>query len=103
MPNQPELSAAEWMVVSLAFKDAADCGCAIPPEPGSVRDRIGRLRRALFGGERTKTLADARLEALRRFVCTTRVTRRPAEQYAGDLATQGFSRAQIDALALLSA
>jgi hypothetical protein len=103
MSSLPDLSKTEWMAVSVAFQDAADCGCAIPPAPGSFRARLNKLARRLFGGEANTPLADPRLEALRRFVCTTRVKRRPVERYADNLMDQGFTRSQVDALALLSA
>jgi hypothetical protein len=103
MPTEPDLSPTEWMAVSVALRDAADCGCALPPEPGSLRDWADRIGRALVGRQPRTSLADPRLEALRRFMCETRIRRRPAEELAGALAEQGFSRAQISALAMLSA
>lgn len=103
MPRQPELSATEWMAVSVALNDAADCGCGIPAEPGSLKARIGTMVRAVFGGEPRTGLADPRLETLRRFVCTTRQRRQVDDGYAAQLSELGFNRAQIDALALLSA
>lgn len=103
MSIEPQLSRIEWQAVSVALRDAADCGCAIPPRPGSLRDRATRTLRAIFGGSPRTALADPRLEALRRFVCTTRVSRGPAAEQAETLAAHGFSRAQIDAIALISA
>jgi hypothetical protein len=103
MTEELDLSRTEWMAVSVALRDAADCGCALPPEPGSLRDRAGRIGRALLGRQPRTALADPRLEALRQFVCETRSRRRPALEHAGALAEQGFTRAQITALAMLSA
>ncbi|MBO9621274.1 MAG: hypothetical protein J7500_01045 [Sphingomonas sp.] len=103
MSVEPQLSRTEWQAVSVALHDAADCGCAIPPRAGSLRDRAGRVLRAVFGGSPKTALADPRLEALRRFVCTARVTHGPASDEAEALAAHGFSRAQIDAIALISA
>lgn len=99
----PTLSRAEWQAVSIALKDAADCGCAVAPDSGSLRARVARLYTALTGAETRTPLADARLEAIRRFVCETRRMRRPAERLVPDLVAQGFSRDQVAALALLSA
>lgn len=99
----PRLSRAEWQAVSIALKDAADCGCAVAPEQGTLRARIARIYGAITGAEARTPLADARLEAIRRFVCETRRTRRAAERHVPDLFAQGFSSDQIAALALLSA
>lgn len=98
LASQPNLSRSEWQAVSIAFNDAAQCGCVSSREPGL----LGRLYTRLTGNEGRKPLADPRLEALRSFVCSTRRTRKPAEGLAAELTAQGFSPAQVDALALLS-
>ena len=96
--SQPTLSRSEWQAVSIAFKDAATCGCASTREPGRLR----RIYGALTGNRPARPLADQRLEAIRSFVCTTRRSRRPADALVPVLRDQGFSPAQVDALALLS-
>ncbi|PZU07500.1 hypothetical protein [Sphingomonas sp.] len=96
--SQPSLSRSEWQAVSIAFNDAAQCGCASAREPGPLR----RLYGALTGNRPPRPLADQRLEAIRSFVCTTRRSRKPAEDLVPTLRGQGFSPAQVDALALLS-
>jgi hypothetical protein len=96
--SQPQLSRSEWQAVSIALKDAANCGCASSKAPGP----LGRIYRALTGNQPSRPLADARLEAIRSFVCTTRRSRKPAQDLAPVLRDQGFSPAQVDALALLS-
>jgi hypothetical protein len=95
----PMLSTQEWRAVRVAFNDAADTACIATREPG----RLSRLFTALTGIEAKKPLADPRLETLRHFVCATRRTRKPAADLVPALIDQGFNRAQIDALAMLSA
>jgi hypothetical protein len=96
--TQPTLSRSEWQAVSIAFKDAAHCGCSSAREPGTLR----KIYSALTGNKPPRPLADDRLEAIRSFVCTTRRSRKPAEDLVPVLRNQGFSPAQVDALALLS-
>lgn len=95
---QPSLSRSEWQAVSIAFNDAANCGCVATREPG----RLQKLYSALTGNVPPRPLADERLEAIRSFVCSTRRSRKPAEALVPVLRDQGFSPAQVDALALLS-
>jgi hypothetical protein len=97
----PELSRLEWSAVSVALQDAAKCDCAAAEAAGR-RSVIGRSLELLVGSRRPNPLADPRLEAIRRFVCTTRRRRRPAAELAPALADHGFTAAQIDAIALLS-
>ena len=98
-----ELSKTEWMAVAVALNDANAFGCSIPPEAGSLRDKLSGAARTLFGIEQRKQLADPRLETLRRFVCTTRARRRPADEFMPALLQHGFNPAQVDAIAQLSA
>ncbi|MDO6413283.1 hypothetical protein Q4F19_02710 [Sphingomonas sp. BIUV-7] len=95
---QPQLSRSEWQAVSIAFKDVAQCGCTSNREPGKLRKFYG----VLTGNRAPRPLADQRLEAIRSFVCSTRRSRKPAEALVPSLRDQGFSPAQVDALALLS-
>ena len=96
--TQPTLRRSEWQAVSIAFKDAAHCGCTSTREPGRLR----KLYSVLTGNRPPSPLADERLEAIRSFVCTTRRSRKPAKDLVPVLRNQGFSPAQVDALALLS-
>ncbi|MDB5683477.1 MAG: hypothetical protein JWM75_1175 [Sphingomonas bacterium] len=96
---EPRLSRSEWQAVSIAINDAARCGCAGDTKAGPVR----RLYTALTGNAPPGPLADRRLEAIRSFVYETRRQRKPAERLVPDLVAHGFSRGQVDALALLSA
>ncbi|MDN4630787.1 hypothetical protein QCD71_04620 [Sphingomonas sp. PsM26] len=95
----PSLSEREWLEVAAALRKANACGCAAPL-PGERVGWMTRLRHALSGaaGE-----VDPRLEAIRRFACGSYRRQAPAEALVDDLTRQGFSLAQIDAIALLSA
>src|SRR3546814_6213633 len=97
--EKPRLSRIEWQAVSIGLQDAAKCGCGELPRPGSLRSRLSRM---LTGIAAPRPLADPRLEAVRNFVCATQRHRRRADEYATALEQQGFNRAQIEALALLS-
>lgn len=100
----PQLSPAEWQDVRATLSAVADCGCAEPAAAGSLRSRIGHAVDALIG---PKTAAPAplpvHLRPVRDFLCETGRTRRLAERHVPSLSAQGFSRAQIEALALLGA
>jgi hypothetical protein len=95
----PSLSEREWLEVAAALRKANACGCAAPL-PGERVGLMTRLRNALSGPPREP---DPRLDAIRRFACGTYRRRAPAEALVDDLTRQGFSLAQIDAIALLSA
>ncbi len=97
--TQSRLSRSEWQAVAVAFNDAARSGCNVAQRPGL----LGRLYVAVTGDEPRRPLADKKLEAIRGFVCETRRTRKPAKHYVPDLVAQGFTPAQVDALAFLSA
>ncbi|UYY78470.1 hypothetical protein [Sphingomonas sp. R1] len=97
----PELSQIEWAAVSVAFQDAAACGCTAVS--ATVRPSLlGRMADTLFGARRPTPLADPRLEAIRQFVCATRRHRTPAADLVPALADHGFNPAQIEAIALLA-
>lgn len=101
MTNEaPTLNHLEWQAVSAALEDAAQCGCREVPEPGSLK---GRLLRLFPGMASARLPEDRRFAAIRNFVCATHRQRRRADEYVPELLEQGFSRAQIEALALLSA
>ena len=95
----PDLSRAEWRAVAIALNDAEHSACAVMRRPG----RMSRLWTALTGNEPPRPLADPRLETLRGYVCAVRRQARRAEAYIPDLLSLGFNRAQLDAIALLSA
>jgi hypothetical protein len=97
----PHLSRAEWDTVSTAFNDAWTGACRAN-EPSALR-RFGRKLLALTTGIRTPPpLADDRLDTLRRFLCTTRTTGNPSSRLWSELLEQGYSEAQVEALALLA-
>lgn len=93
-----EFSRCEWQVVMLGFQDAATCGCDDPA--ASWRSRIREL---LTGRKRPNPLGNDRLEALRKFACTTSRERRLAEESVPALLKHGFNRRQVSAVASLSA
>ncbi|EQB31124.1 hypothetical protein [Sphingobium ummariense] len=77
----PRLSPAEWQDVKATLNAVADIRC----------------------GTRPAEQLPERYRPVRAFLCETGRTRRIAEAHVPDLAEQGFSRAQIEALALLGA
>ena len=102
LAQHPKLTNLEWSTVAIALNDANRCGCA-PAVDSNSPSFPRRVAHAVFGrSQRPNALADPRLEAIRKFVCTTNRYRKPAAELAPSLAAQGFSQAQIDAIALLS-
>ncbi len=100
----PRLSPAEWQDVRATLTAMADCGCTPPPPAGSLRARLARAADALIGGKAAvRSELPARLHVVRDFLCESGRSRRIADHYLDALTAQGFSRAQIDALALLGA
>jgi hypothetical protein len=95
----PALNRTEWQAVAIAMNDADVYSCGADAQPGA----LARLFRAVTGTPVPQPLADPRLESLRRFVCATRRSRRPAEQHIPALLDHGFNQAQVQALALLAA
>jgi len=93
------LSQHEWQAVSVALSDAARCGCAETDTVGPLR----RLYRTLIGHVARRPLDDARLRAVRSFVCETNRRHPSAARYVPALLDNGFNARQVDALALLSA
>jgi hypothetical protein len=57
----------------------------------------------MMGSVNRPELLDPRVEALRTFVCATHRARTAAVEYSAELERVGFNRAQIEAVALLSA
>jgi hypothetical protein len=100
----PRLSAAEWRDVQATLNAVADCGCGDRPAPGRVRARIGHALDALLGPKKVPAATlSPHLRPVRDFLCETGRARRMAERHVPALAAQGFSRAQIEAMALLGA
>lgn len=100
----PRLSPAEWQHVRSALSAVADCGCGSTVATGSIRSRISHMVDALIGPSvQAPVSLPAELRPVRDFLCETGRTHRLAERHIPALKSQGFSRAQIDALALLGA
>lgn len=100
----PHLSSAEWQDVQATLSAVADCGCGQPAAAGPVRSRIAHVVDALIGPKKSMPAPlPAHLVPVRDFLCETGRTRRIAERHVPMLSAQGFSRAQIEALALLGA
>ncbi len=100
----PRLSPAEWQDVQAALSAVANCGCAPPAAAGTLRSRIAHAVDSLIGPKKDGPVElTAQLSPVRDFLCETGRSRRIAERHVPTLAAQGFSRAQIEALALLGA
>ena len=99
---QPRLNDGEWRDVRATLSAIADCGCGEaspkPQKPG----RLSALISALAGPPRATAALSAREDAVRRFVCETGRFRHIAEAHVPHLIAHGFSRAQIDAIAMLA-
>lgn len=96
------LSRLEWQVVSLAMREAGECGCHDVIAPSPIGRAFRRTIALITGGPERKPLADPRLEALRRFVCLSRWGNRAAEEVAGRLIELGFSDRQVRAVQMLA-
>lgn len=100
----PRLSPAEWQDVKATLDAVADCGCGEAVAPGPVRARIGHALDAILGPKKAgPVLLAPHLHDVREFLCESGRTRRIAERHIPTLAAQGYSRAQIEAMALLGA
>lgn len=103
----PALTAMEWQDVKQTLNGIADCGCGGPLRRAQPQGRIGRAIGgaidALIGPAPAVPALPPRLDAVRRFACDSARMGRVAQQHLPTLAAQGFSRAQIDAIALLGA
>jgi hypothetical protein len=98
---QPHLSTAEWQAVTIALRDVERFACAA--SDGKPEGRLARLFRAITGIEKPRPLADARLDAVRRFVCASRRNMARAKDIAGELLAFGYSDDQIEALRIVAA
>jgi hypothetical protein len=100
----PRLSSAEWQDVKATLSAVADCGCGEPAAAGPVRSRIGHALDAILGPKMVQPVTLApHLHDVREFLCESGRTRAIAERHVPTLVAQGYSRAQIEALALLGA
>ena len=98
----PSLSDVEWKTVAIALADAFQPRRATQLE-GGWSGKLCRLYVGVTGNRPLTTLPNPRLEALRGFVERTRRTGHIAEQFVPSLIAQGFSRPQVEAIALLAA
>jgi len=96
----PKLSPVEWHAIAIALRDA-DASTLCPSSKAS--SHWNRVVDFLLARRRPMPLADPRLEALRQFVCATRRRRDVADDMVPSMLEQGYSRSQIEAIALLSA
>jgi hypothetical protein len=101
--TQPKLNREEWLVVRLALREADQGRPVAPARPGSLRARWQRLSRFMTGAKPVPGFANPRLELLRRFVVATRRNGGIAEQFVPELLSEGFSRVEVEAIALLAA
>jgi len=99
----PALSPAEWTAVRHALDTVADCGCADPAPPESMRGRVARLFHALSGHEYKTPDISPRQRTIRDFLCESGRAGQLAEDHAAALDRFGFTRAQIEAMALIAA
>lgn len=97
----PRLSRAEWDTVSAAFSDAR-LGTCQADRPSALRRLLRRLVVLLTGIRPAAPLANERLDALRRFVCTTRSHGAPSPHLWPELIGCGYSEAQVEALAMIA-
>jgi len=101
--SPPDLSPGEWQGVRQALAALAGTHCIEPASPESLRDRVGRIVDALAGRAPHRNPLSPRQRALREFLCESGRTRRIAEDLVPTLGDHGFTRAQIEAMALLGA
>lgn len=99
----PRLSPAEWQDVKAALNAVADCGCGEPVAPTGFRSRIGHALDVLIGPKKASVALPEQMRPIRDFLCESGRTRRIAERHIPTLTAQGFSLAQIEAMALLGA
>ncbi|MGC6330009.1 hypothetical protein [Rhizorhabdus sp. FW153] len=96
--SAPELSRTEWKAVARAYEEA-EAYRSVPHKRSFLRSALDRVT----GQHSELPVLDPRADALRRFVCTVRRTRHADERLVPELLGLGFSRAQVDALTLISA
>jgi hypothetical protein len=91
----PDLSPTEWMDVRQALDGLTDRGC-------SERGRLGHIVHAVLGHDEPAPLSP-RQQAIRAFLCKSGRDGRIAEDHVSALDAYGFTRAQIEAMALIAA
>lgn len=99
----PHLTHAEWQDVRSALVAVADCGCGETRGPTSLWSRVGRSAGFVVRRAETGPALPPDLASIRDFLCETGRSHSLAERHIPALSAQGFSRAQIEALALLDA
>jgi hypothetical protein len=98
----PRLTTSEWRAVAAAFEIASTHACGgirngLPPTSG-----FRRFLRAFTGSRAHQPDAEPRLEKLRAFLCFARDNGQPSEAIGEELVALGFSKSQVEALALLA-
>jgi hypothetical protein len=99
----PHLTHAEWQDVRSALVAVADCGCGETRGSTSVWSRIGRSAGFVVRRADAEPVLPQDLASIKDFLCETGRSHGLAERHIPALSAQGFSRAQIEALALLGA
>ena len=98
--NLPALSQAEWNAVAIALRDPdRHVHTASRSAAGRFFDRVYT---AFTGNSPATSLADPRLETLRRFVVGQR-RNHADERSVSEMLAQGFNRAQVQAISLIAA
>jgi hypothetical protein len=98
----PRLTTSEWRAVAAAFEIASTHACGgvrngLPPTSG-----LRRFLRAFTGSRTPQAVAEPRLEKLRAFLCFAKENGQPSQAIGEELVALGFSKAQVEALALLA-
>ncbi|MET0365575.1 MAG: hypothetical protein ABW169_13075 [Sphingobium sp.] len=99
----PDLNPVEWKGVRQALGTVADCGCGDPPPAGSVRDRLGRVIGAIAGHRQPVPALSPEQRTIRDFLCASGRSGHIAEDHVPALSALGYSRPQIEAMALIAA
>lgn len=99
----PHLDPAEWQDVRDALNAIADCGCRAEPRVARTPGPLSAIVDKLIGAPRPTPELSPRDVAVLRFMCDAGRVRHPVEDQVPALIEFGFSRAQIDAMALLAA
>ncbi|MBL9064810.1 MAG: hypothetical protein JNN10_00795 [Sphingopyxis sp.] len=96
----PRLTPAEWRDVRSALQAVANCGCATLRDKGSLSWRARQAIASLVGSaQHSGTPVEFR--PVLAFLCETSRQGRISEDHVPALEAKGFSRSQIEALALL--
>lgn len=101
--SPPVLTKTEWLAVTVAIRDVVSTSCTFPKAQGWLARNLAWLFGTDAVVEASSPPADARTEALRRFICTIQRQREVDEDLVAPLLGQGFTRAQVDAIAMVTA